>query len=205
VPRDAADSARVAAGHGIPPDRSWFIYVGGFNPHKRVAAIVDAHAELSRTLGDAAPLLLLVGDDRGDVFHSNVESIRQSIARAGTSECVRWLGFVADDDLSALMSGAVALVLPSESEGFGLPAIEAAACGTAVIATIESPLPQLLAGGGIFIAPGDAEALKQAMSRLLVDRKFRDECASNALSGARRLTWKQSARSCLAAIKRAAQ
>ena len=117
-------------------------------------SIVSAHAELSREPGADAPLLLLVGDAEGDVFHSEVDAIRRSIDAAESGSSVRWLGFIPDDELSALLSASIALVIPSESEGFGLPAVEAAACGTPVIATLESPLPQLLEGGGLFVAPG---------------------------------------------------
>jgi glycosyltransferase involved in cell wall biosynthesis len=204
VPRGAEKSAGIAAKYGIERGRRWFVYVGGFNPHKNVRAIVNAHADLCRIAGDAPPLLLLVGDAEGDVFHSEVDAIRRSVDEAGTRSHVRWLGFVPDAELSALLSASVALVMPSESEGFGLPAIEAAACGAPVIATLESPLPQLLEGGGIFVPPGDAAAIGEAMKRLLADENFRRDCGSNALMRARLLAWEKSAQICLAAIRKAA-
>ena len=95
----------------------------------------------------------------GDVFHGARKTIRDAIEICGTDSLVHWTGFVADDDLRRLHSGAAALVMPSANEGFGLPAIEAAACGAPVIATTESPLPQLLEGAGIFVRPGDETAL----------------------------------------------
>ena len=204
VPRSAEESARIAAKYGIPTGSRWFIYVGGFNPHKNVRAIVAAHAELVRTAGEKPPLLLLVGDAEGDVFHSEVDAIRRAIDEAGTASRVLWLGYVPDVELSALLSASLALVLPSESEGFGLPAIEAAACGTPVIATLESPLPKLLDGGGVFTAPGDSGAIKDAMSRFLSDEAFRKECSEQALRRARELSWETSAKACLAAIRKAA-
>ena len=200
APRSTADSAVVAARHGIQPGSKWFIYVGGFNPHKNVRSIVSAHSDL----GKDAPLLLLVGDAEGDVFHSEVDAIRRSIEEAGSGSRVRWLGFVPDDELSALLSASVALVMPSESEGFGLPAIEAAACGTPVIATLESPLPQLLEGGGLFVRPGDSNAINQAMRRFLTDDAFRNSCGDRALVRASHLTWEKSAGLCLEAIRKAA-
>ncbi len=204
APRSAEESAAVAAKYGIQPGSRWFVYVGGFNPHKNVRAIVRAHADLCRLAANDAPLLLLVGDAEGDVFHSEVDAIRRSIDEAGTAHDVRWLGFVPDEELSALLSSSLALVMPSESEGFGLPAIEAAACGAPIIATLESPLPQLLEGGGVFVPPGDVQAIGAAMKRFLSDDNFRNECGRRALKRAQQLTWEKSAQICLAAIRKAA-
>ena len=204
VPRSIEESAAVAAKYGILSGSKWFIYVGGFNPHKHVRSIVTAHAELTKAFGKDAPLLLLVGDAAGDVFHSEADAIRRSIDEAGTATSVRWLGFVPDDELSALLSSSLALVMPSESEGFGLPAIEAAACGAPVIATLESPLPQLLDGGGLFVPPGDSGTINDAMRRFLTDDEFRKRCGDQALLHARQLTWAKSAQLCLAAIRKAA-
>jgi glycosyltransferase involved in cell wall biosynthesis len=203
TPRSAEDSAIVAATFGIQPGSVWFIYVGGFNPHKNVRSIVKAHAEVTRTSGKGAPLLLMVGDAEGDVFHSEVDAIRRSIEEAGNESRVRWLGFVPDAELSALQSASLGLILPSESEGFGLPAIEAAACGAPVIATVDSPLPQLLEGGGVFVAPGDSKAINQAMQLLATDAEFRMKCGRQAFLRASQLSWEKSARVCLAALRKA--
>jgi glycosyltransferase involved in cell wall biosynthesis len=198
--QDIGDAARRA---GVPNGRRWFTYVGGFNPHKHVDAIVRAHAALVRDVPDP-PLLVLVGALDDDTFFGSQQRIRDEIARCGTADQVRWAGFVPDDELRHLLSGALALILPSESEGFGLPAVEAAACGIPVIATRESPLPQLLDGGGIFVAPGDELALGVAMRRLATDEPYRRELASGALACARALSWESSARSALAALTEAA-
>ena len=97
---------------------------------------------------------------------------------------MKWTGFVADEDLRHLHAGALALVLPSACEGFGLPAVEAAACGAPVIATTESPLPELLEGGGVFVAPGDEAALTAAMRLMLADEPARAGMAARALERA---------------------
>ena len=199
-PGDIAAAARRA---GVPEGRRWFAYVGGFNPHKHVDAIVRAHAELVRGGADA-PLLVLVGALEDDPFFGSQQRIRDEIVRCGTDEHVRWAGFVPDDELRHLLSGAVALVLPSESEGFGLPAVEAAACGVPVIATRESPLPKLLEGGGIFVAPGDDAALGAAMRLLATDEAHRQVLATGALARARALSWTSSARATLDALTEAA-
>ena len=197
------DVAAAAVRAGVPQGRRWFAYVGGFNPHKHVDAIVRAHASLVRDM-DEPPALVLVGAVDADPFFGSQQRIRDEIVRCGTEAHVKWAGFVPDEELRHLLSGAVALVLPSQSEGFGLPAVEAAACGVPVIATRESPLPQLLDGGGIFIAPGDETALADAMRMLATDEPHRRALAKGALAGARALSWSASARAALGALEEAA-
>jgi alpha-1,3-rhamnosyl/mannosyltransferase len=190
---------------GLAADARWFTYVGGFNPHKRVEDIVHAHAAIAREQGPSAPHLLLVGATSGDVFHGSIDAIRAAIAAEGTGSLVKWLGFVPDEELRHLLTGSVASLLPSECEGFGLPAVEAAACGTPVIATTASPLPALLAGGGFFVEPRDVPALTRAMRTLLEDHATRDAMAATALERARALTWAASGRAALDAVEAAVQ
>ncbi|MEQ1692539.1 MAG: glycosyltransferase family 1 protein [Gemmatimonas sp.] len=188
---DLAAIRASAVRQGVPDGAPWFVYVGGFNPHKHVDVVVGAHAKVVAETGRAVHLLLVGA--LTDVFHESIASIRQRIEHEGTASLVHWAGFVADDELRFLLSGAVASVLVSECEGFGLPAVEAAACGTPVIATTESPLPQLLPNGGHFVAPRDEQAVANAMTRLLVDPGHRATCARAALSGAQRLSWARTA------------
>jgi glycosyltransferase involved in cell wall biosynthesis len=196
----AIQAAGVAA--GIPPGAPYFVYVGGFNPHKRVDLIISAHAAIA---GSApAPYVVMVGTRTDDVFHGEGERLDAMIHEAGTAALVKWTGYLPDESLVPLLSGAVALLLPSECEGFGLPAVEAAACGTAVIATTESPLPQLLEGGGIFVPPGSLDALTSAMKRLLHEGDARRGMARQALERARALSWDRAADTVHAALVEAA-
>ncbi len=198
--------ARIVEQLGLPAGAEWFVYVGGFNPHKHVDTLVRAHAELARRVGSRqAPHLLLVGGIDSDVFHQSVADIKEVVASAGTESLVHWTGYLPDEELRDVHSGALALVLPSMSEGFGLPAVEAAACGTAVIATTASPLPQLLEGGGIFVAPGDQHALVEAMHRLLTDPIRRALMGSTARTKAEAMDWLAAARATLAALREVAR
>jgi alpha-1,3-rhamnosyl/mannosyltransferase len=203
-PSNEADIQRTARELGLPDGARWFVYVGGFNPHKRVTSLIWAHARVVREEREAAPYLLLVGDPGSDSFFQNTQRLRGTIVEAGTVEKVVWTGFVPDEQLRHVHSGALALVLPSEAEGFGLPAVEAAACGTPVIATNQSPLPELLAGGGIFLAPGDQETLEGALRLLSKDDSLRERMGRRALEGARALSWETGARAALSAIREAA-
>jgi glycosyltransferase involved in cell wall biosynthesis len=187
---------------GVPAGERWFTYVGGFNPHKRVDALVRAHALLIAGGGPRAHLLL-VGSLTEDVFHGNVAEIREAIASSGTSGLVHWTGFLADEQLRCLHSGATALMLVSAAEGFGLPAVEAAACGTPAIATRESPLPEVLAGGGIFVDPNDEAAIAAAMRQLLETPGLRRTMGDEARRAARRLSWTDGARVALDALHEA--
>jgi len=203
-PSSAAEVAAAAAGIGLPAGAPYFIYVGGFNPHKNLPLAVQAHAAIAGGRPDDPPHLVLVGAVSGDVFHGDQARIREAIAAAGTEGLVHWPGFVPDPELRHLYSGALAVLLPSACEGFGLPAIEAAACGTPAVATTVSPLPELLEGAGRFVEPGDANALEQAMGSLADDPALRRRLGEAALERTRPLTWERAAGVALDAIREAA-
>jgi glycosyltransferase involved in cell wall biosynthesis len=195
------DAARTRV--GLSPGARWLTYVGGFNPHKNLDVLVRAHAAAQRQL-DRPLDLLLIGTLNRDVFHGNLDAVRGTIRQCGTGSLVRWPGFLPDAEIRHLHSGAVALVLPSANEGFGLPAIEAAACGTPVIATTASPLPDLLEGGGLFVAPGNETDLTAAIVRLARDETLRREMGDQARRRAAALSWARGARMALDALEEAA-
>jgi len=168
-----------------------------------VDLLIRAHAAVASEMTDP-PLLLLVGTLDGDVFYGAVPRIRDAIRLAGTKALIRWTGFVPDEELRHLLTGALALILPSASEGFGLPAVEAAACGTPVVATTESPIPELLAGSGLFVPPGNVGALATALRYMLQNESARREFGATALRRAAALTWPAGARAALAALREAA-
>ncbi len=113
APASSTEVEEAAARYQLPLKNGWFVYVGGFNPHKNVDRLVCAHAALTREQGPGAPHLVLVGPTDTDVFHSDVTRIRQVIAEHGTADRVHWLGFLPDDELRLVHAGALAVVLPS--------------------------------------------------------------------------------------------
>ena len=201
--RSRDEIANLARRIGLPADARWLTYVGGFSPHKNLDVMVRAHQQASARLSQ--PLfLVLIGALSGDAFLSNLAAIRHTIRACGTEGLVRWPGFLPDADIRHLHSGALALVLPSENEGFGLPAVEAAACGTPVIATTSSPLPALLDGAGLFVAPRDEAGLAAAIETLATDEPLRARLSHMARIRAAELSWPRGARSALDAIEEAA-
>lgn len=194
----------AAARAGLPERARWITYVGGFSPHKNVDVLVRAFGRATEGQGGEHVYLALAGKMSGDAFLSCVPAIQQAIAATETQERVLWLGYVPDDDVRHLHSGAVAVALPSDCEGFGLPAVEAAACGAPVVATTESPLPELLAGGGIFVEPRDEDALADALRTMLTDELGRRRMAAAALDAARTLSWRRCAEEALVALRDAA-
>ncbi len=195
---DRTDIPGIRERFGIPAGVEYFIYVGGFNPHKRLDVVFDALAALTEkaqagTAQDDAPHVVCVGSADRDVFYAGAEHPAMQVERLGLQHRVHWVGFVPDNDLRYLLSDALALLLPSECEGFGLPAVEAAACGVPVIATTQSPLPVLLEGGGLFVPPGDVAALTGAMRTVLASPDQRAEMGRIAHARASVLSWDRAA------------
>lgn len=197
-PASQLEIASAASAIGLPPTATWFTYVGGFSPHKHVDLILRALAECPDVH------LLLIGRLDGDAFLTHRDALANLVSNLSVEDRVHWTGYLDDTTVAALHSGAIATLLPSASEGFGLPAVEAAACGTPVIATTESPLPQLLEGGGRFVEPGYVDPLAAAMRELANDPAGRRAAGDAALVGAQRLSWQRTGAAALAAIEEAA-
>lgn len=182
----------------------YFLFAGGISPHKNVETLVDAYALLRRRLGDRAPLLVLAGDLEGERYLSAAASVRERIERHGLGSAVRLPGFVSDEALACLYSGATAVVLPSLAEGFGLPAVEAAACGAAVALSDLPPHRETLADAALFFPPTDVAALATTLERLAEDEELRRAAAARARLAVSGLTWEATAQDLRALIYEAA-
>jgi glycosyltransferase involved in cell wall biosynthesis len=185
---------------GLDAGRRMVLYVGGFSPHKNLEALVNAFSRLGAEFSDA--LLVMVGDTSGDAFHTYYGTIAAQVEALGLQDRVVFTGFLADEDLVVLLNIGTVLVLPSLMEGFGLPAVEAAACGCPVIATSASPLEGLLGKAGLYIQPTEDEIVG-ALAEVLSSEAMRARMAEQALIAARRLTWDHAARQMMAVIHNA--
>lgn len=182
---------------GVSPVGRKVVYVGGFSPHKNLEMLVELFAEIAAQDDFRDIQLLLVGDYQRDAFHSCFRSIQRKIAALGLADRIMCCGFVPDEELVVLLNVSSVLVLPSFLEGFGLPAVEAAACGLPVIATTQSPLPKLLGAGGLFLDPRDRAGWKDALQDVLADAELRRKMSAAGAQAARQLTWEHAARQML--------
>ena len=152
-------------------------------------ALVDAFADVTAREGFSDVRLLLVGNYYKDVFHSGVSAIRDRIRSRSIEQSAVFAGFLPDAALAQVLNRSTVLVLPSLMEGFGLPAIEAAACGCPVIATAASPIPSLLGDAGIYFDPRDTGKLSAALEQVLTSPALRARMRESGLAASARLSW----------------
>ncbi len=157
--RPAAPSAAQRQRYGLGP--RYALYVGNFLPHKNLPRLLRAWAALAEPLRAAHRLVLAGGDAAGR------SALVTQAATLGLGDRVVFAGVVDDADLPALYGGAAAVVLPSLEEGFGLPALEAMACGAPVVASRRGALPEVVGDAGLLVDPEDERALAGALARVL--------------------------------------
>ena len=184
---------------GLDGTRRVAVYLGGFSPHKNLIALVNAFAEVAERPEFLDLTLAMVGDASGDAFHTYFGEVAAHVQTLGLRDRVVFTGFLKDEDVAALLNLAKVLLLPSLMEGFGLPAVEAAACGCPVIATKASPLEGLLGAGGIYVEPAEGE-IARALEFMLSSEEMRLRMGEQALRAAQRLTWDHAARQLMEVI-----
>jgi len=196
-PLEEAFTREVSKRWDIPADAKCLIYVGGFSPHKNLLMLLDVFHELAGREAFHDLRLVLVGDYVGDPFYSCYGQLVARVKQSGIEGRVLFTGRLEDKDLLVLLNRANALVLPSVCEGFGLPGVEAAACGTPIVATTESPLPELLGDGVLAVDPNDRAGWLNGLERVLTDNVLHKHMREAALIAASRLSWQNSARQLL--------
>jgi glycosyltransferase involved in cell wall biosynthesis len=191
-----ADPARLAAfrqAKGVP--ERFILYLGTLEPRKNVPALIRAYAR-ARRQGIEEPLILAGGRGWGDDVDRLIENL-------GLGGVVRHIGFVGMDERVVWYNAATLFAYPSRYEGFGLPPLEAMACGTPVIASNRSSLPEVVGDAGILVDPDDPDALADALIRPLRDDALRRDLAARGLARSRRFSWDASARQTVQTFKQA--
>jgi glycosyltransferase involved in cell wall biosynthesis len=178
---------------GFNATRRNVIYVGGFGPHKNLEMLVEVFGRIAARSDMSDVRLVLVGQTDNEVFHSYIQTVNRRVVELGLADRVVFTGYLPDEELSVLLNLSTTLVLPSLLEGFGLPAVEAAACGLPVIATTASPLPEIL-DGALFVNPHDRSGWEQALIEVLSSAGKRWAMREAGLAATRLLTWDAAAR-----------
>jgi len=193
---DTARLAEVRARYNLP---DWFILmVGTIEPRKNLARLIAAYSQLRRQTG--LPHALVIAGKEGWLF----QGIYDQVAKEGLTDRVLFPGFVADADLPALYTLADLLAFPSLYEGFGLPPLEAMACGTPVVTSDNSSLPEAVGSAALLVNAEDTDGLTEAMARVLCDASLRMRLAEQGRAQAARFTWPAAARKLLEAYQLAA-
>lgn len=188
-PPDGDSVRRARSRVGLAPDERFFLYVGGISPHKDVETLIDAYALAHRAL-DFPPRLVVAGAlDDDEAYLSSAASVRDRIAAHGLGERVAVPGFVPDDELAALYTESIAVAIPSLAEGFGLPAVEASAAGTAVVLSDLPAHRESLGEAALFFPPRDAARLAEHLELLARDAAARDAVAERCRAAVGPMTW----------------
>jgi glycosyltransferase involved in cell wall biosynthesis len=195
---DVAPEARVVAAvsQELGLAGPYYAYVGGFDARKNLDAFVHA---LAATAPERRVPVALVGE-----AGAASEALRHRAAEAGVGPWLRFLGDVDDVRLAALYAGALAVVLPSWVEGFGLPVVEAMHLGIPAIVSSSGSLPEIAGDAGLTFPPDDPTALASAMQRLATDASLRRTLVERARSRAPFYTWRRAAEQTVAVYLAAA-
>jgi alpha-1,3-rhamnosyl/mannosyltransferase len=197
-PRTAEGTRATLARHGLVHGR-YVLSVGTLEPRKNLATAIRAYASLPAAVRNDLPLV--VAGMKGWLN----EALEAMVAKLEGDGSVRFLGYVAQDDLPQLYSGALVMVYPSRYEGFGLPVVEAMASGVPVLTTNASCLPEVAGGAAELVSPDDEEAMASALRRLLEDAPRRKQLAALGVERARRFTWARCAEETVAVYRSAAR
>ena len=188
-PADSETIEAARARYSLP--ERFILFVGTIEPRKNLNTLLEAYQAL-RSRGSNFNLVIV--GKTGWLY----ESLFRRLRELGVEGEVAFPGFIPDVDLPALYSAADLFVFPSLYEGFGLPPLEAMACGTPVIVSDTSSLPEVVGDAGLLVDPYDVKGLAIAIERVLTDAQLQTEMRTKGLERAKQFTWEKAARETLA-------
>jgi len=177
----------VTAKFQIP--QTYVLFVGTIEPRKNVAGLLHAFACLRDKYGLRDDVGLVIAGGKGWLYDETIETVKT----LGLERCTFFLGRVADEDLHCLYVGARCHIHPAYYEGFGLPPLEAMACGTPTIVSDVSSLPEVVGDAAILVNPRDTEEIAVAIHRLLTDDDLHAELREKGFQRARTFSWEKAA------------
>jgi glycosyltransferase involved in cell wall biosynthesis len=183
-PDDLGDDGAARTRAGVTPP--YVAFLGTLEPRKDVATLVRA---FDRLAGSRPELSLVLAGARG----WGMDALDQAVASATYKERIRLLGYVAEDDMPAVLRGASAVAYPSLEEGFGLPVLEALACGAPVVTTSGTVMEEVADGAALLAPPGDVDRLSAAIEAAIDGGPDSQARRSRGLDVAQRHTWEASA------------
>jgi len=194
---DETELKKVRKNYGI--ERDYILSLCSIQPRKNLVRLIEAYSLLRQSRpGVKLPQLVLAGKRGwrdGEIFTAAEQNLR--------GDDILFTGYVADQDLTALYSGAHCFVYPSYFEGFGLPILEAMKCGAPVIAGNRTSIPELVADAGLLFDPFDTKALVEAFNRILDDADYRTDLRAKGFKRSGEFSWKATAQLTLRAYEKA--
>jgi glycosyltransferase involved in cell wall biosynthesis len=185
VIKDADSRMRIACRYGLP--EKFMLYVGTYLPHKNLETLLNAFCELKKNCD--IPHKLVLAGKKG----RNYESISRQISLLNLDEDVLTIGFVPDEDLPGLYNLSDVFIFPSLYEGFGLPLLEAMACGVPVISSRASCLPEIGGDGAVYFSPGNAQELADKVLEIINNISLRNIMIEKGLKRSKLFSWEKMA------------
>ena len=163
----------------------YFLYLGTLEPRKNLVRLIQAYAQLLKEKQDV-PYLVLAGG-KGWMY----EEIFHTVTELGLEEKIIFTGYVNDDDVPVLMSSAFAFCFPSLYEGFGMPVLEAMACGTPVLTSANSPMEEFAGDTVVLVDALKIDSIKNGLLQLIISKEFRESISQRGLLKAKEYTWEK--------------
>ncbi|NJP07320.1 MAG: glycosyltransferase family 4 protein [Chloroflexaceae bacterium] len=192
-PPEPAEVQAFRMREGLP--EQFVFYVGTLEPRKNLTTLLDAYSQVARQ--HTAPLI--IGGGKGWLY----QPVFARLERLGLRDRVHFVGYIDEPDLPLWYAAASVFVFPSLYEGFGMPPLEAMACGTPVVTSNASSLPEVVGDAGLMVAPTDTDALAAAIVQLLHDQDLRADLRQRGVQQAARFSWRTTAEQTLLAYEQA--